>query len=96
MAIYHCRARRRFVRGLKRKPMAFMKRLRKAKKEAPALEKPAVSEICVADFDQNIFISYLYLFPIVLSLLLHIPHLYAVHFCQAINYLIRRIICFII
>jgi|Transcript_86341 small subunit ribosomal protein S15e len=37
-----CRARRRFSRGLKRKPMAFIKKLRKAKKEAPFGEKPAV------------------------------------------------------
>ncbi|XP_062179493.1 small ribosomal subunit protein uS19-like [Phragmites australis] len=29
-----------FQRGLKRKPMAVVKRLRKAKKEAPAGEKP--------------------------------------------------------
>jgi len=34
------RARRRFTRGLKRKPMALIKRLRKAKKEAPPMEKP--------------------------------------------------------
>jgi hypothetical protein len=31
--LVHCRARRRFNRGLKRKPMALIKRLRKAKKE---------------------------------------------------------------
>jgi len=41
MLLFHARARRRFTRGLKRKPMAFLKRLRKAKKEAPPLEKPA-------------------------------------------------------
>ena len=34
------RARRRFTRGLKRKPMALIKRLRKAKKETAPLEKP--------------------------------------------------------
>lgn len=34
------RARRRFTRGLKRKPMALIKRLRKAKKEAAPMEKP--------------------------------------------------------
>lgn len=28
--------------GLKRKPLALIKRLRKAKKEAPPMEKPAV------------------------------------------------------
>jgi len=42
MQLLHCRARRRFQRGLKRKPMALIKRLRKAKKEAPPLEKPEV------------------------------------------------------
>ncbi|CAF1678144.1 unnamed protein product, partial [Adineta ricciae] len=40
MPLIHCRARRRLSRGLKRKPMALIKRLRKAKKEAPELEKP--------------------------------------------------------
>ena len=40
MELFPCRARRKFNRGLKRKPLALMKRLRKAKKEAPALEKP--------------------------------------------------------
>merc|ERR1711894_850709 len=40
MELLHCRARRRFSRGLKRKPMALIKRLRKAKKEAPPMEKP--------------------------------------------------------
>lgn len=38
----HSRARRHFSRGLKRKPLALIKKLRKAKKEAPPLEKPAV------------------------------------------------------
>ncbi|XP_071965453.1 small ribosomal subunit protein uS19 isoform X2 [Antedon mediterranea] len=42
MELVHCRARRRFSRGLKRKPLALMKKLRKAKKEAPPLEKPEV------------------------------------------------------
>ena len=40
MKILHCRARRRLSRGLKRKPMALIKRLRKAKKETVELEKP--------------------------------------------------------
>ncbi|CAF1263913.1 unnamed protein product, partial [Rotaria sp. Silwood1] len=40
MLLLHCRARRRLSRGLKRKPMALIKRLRKAKKETPELEKP--------------------------------------------------------
>lgn len=38
----HSRARRRFNRGLKRKPMALIKKLRKAKKEAAVMEKPEV------------------------------------------------------
>jgi len=40
--MFVCRVRRRFQRGLKRKPLALIKRLRKAKKEAPPLEKPEV------------------------------------------------------
>nr|GEY40927.1 40S ribosomal protein S15-4 [Tanacetum cinerariifolium] len=38
--MFTARARRRFHRGLKRKPMALIKKLRKAKREAPAGEKP--------------------------------------------------------
>ncbi|MFS7924829.1 putative ribosomal protein S19/S15 [Helianthus anomalus] len=38
--LFTTRARRRFQRGLKRKPMALIKKLRKAKCEAPAGEKP--------------------------------------------------------
>jgi len=48
MPMFSCRIRRRFSRGLKRKPMALIKRLRKAKKNAPALEKP---EVCGTVFD---------------------------------------------
>lgn len=40
--LVHARARRRFSRGLKRRPMALIKKLRKAKKEAQPNEKPAV------------------------------------------------------
>ncbi|KAJ3258183.1 ribosomal protein S15 [Boothiomyces macroporosus] len=40
--LVHSRARRRFQRGLKRKPMGLIKKLRKAKKDAPQFEKPAV------------------------------------------------------
>nr|CAJ17192.1 ribosomal protein S15e [Eucinetus sp. APV-2005] len=40
--LLHARARRRFGRGLKRKPMALVKKLRKAKKEAPQNEKPEI------------------------------------------------------
>ncbi|RKP23642.1 ribosomal protein rps15 [Syncephalis pseudoplumigaleata] len=42
MELFPCRARRRFNRGLKRKPMALIKKLRKAKQEAQANEKPEV------------------------------------------------------
>ncbi|KAK9760771.1 ribosomal protein S15 [Basidiobolus ranarum] len=42
MELVHCRARRKFNRGLKRKPMGLIKKLRKAKTEAPANEKPEV------------------------------------------------------
>ncbi|KAL1453701.1 hypothetical protein WDU94_010020 [Cyamophila willieti] len=42
MELMHCRARRRFARGIKRKPMALVKKLRKAKKDAPPNEKPEV------------------------------------------------------
>src|ERR1700761_1988835 len=38
--LVHARARRRFNRGLKRKNLALLKKLRKAKKEAPVNEKP--------------------------------------------------------
>ncbi|KAG5184225.1 ribosomal protein S19-domain-containing protein [Tribonema minus] len=40
MEMVHTRARRRMTRGLKRKPMALIKRLRKAKKEAAPMERP--------------------------------------------------------
>ncbi|KAF9167318.1 ribosomal protein S15 [Actinomortierella ambigua] len=42
MDLVHARARRRFTRGLKRKPMGLIKKLRQAKKEAAPMEKPAV------------------------------------------------------
>ncbi|XP_022097459.1 40S ribosomal protein S15-like [Acanthaster planci] len=42
MELLGCRARRKFNRGLKRKPLALLKKLRKAKKEAPPMEKPEV------------------------------------------------------
>mgnify|MGYP002474017356 FL=1 len=44
LPLLHCRARRRLQRGLKRKQMALIKRLRKAKKETPELEKPQAIE----------------------------------------------------
>ncbi|PHT56220.1 40S ribosomal protein S15 [Capsicum baccatum] len=40
--LFPARPRRRFQRGLKRKPMALIKKLRKAKREAPPGEKPEV------------------------------------------------------
>merc|ERR1712156_1305773 len=42
MELFCCRSRRRYSRGLTRKPMTLVKRLRKAKKEAPPMEKPEV------------------------------------------------------
>ncbi|XP_037083006.1 40S ribosomal protein S15-like [Pollicipes pollicipes] len=38
--LFNARQRRRIERGHKRKHMALLRRLRKAKKEAPAMEKP--------------------------------------------------------
>eukprot|EP00914_Ancora_sagittata_P000080 GHVO01000476.1.p1 GENE.GHVO01000476.1~~GHVO01000476.1.p1 ORF type:complete len:162 (+),score=27.34 GHVO01000476.1:31-486(+) len=52
MELFPCRIRRRMTRGLKRKPMALIKRLRKAKKDAPALEKPE----CVKTHLRNMII----------------------------------------
>ncbi|KAL2559285.1 40S ribosomal protein S15-3 [Forsythia ovata] len=40
--LFHARARRRFQRGLKWNPMALIKKLRKAKREAPPGEKPGI------------------------------------------------------
>lgn len=42
MKLVHARARRRFQRGLTRRPMALIKKLRKAKKETLPNEKPAI------------------------------------------------------
>merc|ERR1719325_146121 len=42
MELFTCRIRRKFTRGLKRKPMALIKKLRKKKKECPANEKPDI------------------------------------------------------
>ncbi|VDP39418.1 unnamed protein product [Soboliphyme baturini] len=49
MKLVGARARRRLSRGLKRKYIAFLKRLRKAKKEAPMLEKPALIKTHLRD-----------------------------------------------
>jgi len=42
LTLFHARVRRRFAHGLKRKPVALMKKLRKSKKEAAFGEKPEV------------------------------------------------------
>ena len=42
MELFTCRIRRKFTRGIKRKPMALIKKLRKKKKECPVNEKPDV------------------------------------------------------
>ncbi|KAI8324810.1 putative ribosomal protein S15 [Martensiomyces pterosporus] len=42
MNMVTCRARRKFKRGLKRKPMGLIKKLRLAKQNAPENEKPEV------------------------------------------------------
>ncbi|RWS03614.1 40S ribosomal protein S15-like protein [Dinothrombium tinctorium] len=49
MELFHARARRRLTRGLKRKPMALLKKLRKAKKAAGPLEKPEVVKTHLRD-----------------------------------------------
>ncbi|KAJ3090880.1 ribosomal protein S15 [Quaeritorhiza haematococci] len=49
MDLVHARARRRFQRGLKRKPMGLIKKLRKAKKEALPNEKPEVVKTHLRD-----------------------------------------------
>ena len=50
--LVHSRARRRFQRGLKKKPMGLIKKLRKAKKETLPHEKPA----CVKTHLRNMII----------------------------------------
>merc|ERR1712237_73934 len=47
--LFAARQRRRFRRGLKRKHMNLLRKLRKAKKECPALEKPAVVKTHLRD-----------------------------------------------
>merc|ERR1711935_81084 len=49
MELFVCRIRRKFSRGLKRKPMALIKKLRKKKKECPANEKPDVVKTHLRD-----------------------------------------------
>merc|ERR1712156_1420911 len=43
MELFTCRIRRKFSRGMKRKPMALIKKLRKKKKAAPVNEKPDIA-----------------------------------------------------
>lgn len=47
--LVHARARRRFQRGLKRRPMGLIKKLRAAKKAAPPNEKPTVVKTHLRD-----------------------------------------------
>lgn len=49
LQLVHARARRRFQRGLKKRPMGLIKKLRKAKKEAPPNEKPTVVKTHLRD-----------------------------------------------
>merc|ERR1712141_17940 len=49
MELFPCRIRRKFGRGLKRKPMALIKKLRKKKEEAPPNEKPDVVKTQLRD-----------------------------------------------
>merc|ERR1711872_995485 len=48
MELFPCRMRRKFSRGLKRKPMALIKKLRK-KKKCPVNEKPDVVKTHLRD-----------------------------------------------
>ncbi|ODN74771.1 40S ribosomal protein S15 [Cryptococcus amylolentus CBS 6039] len=47
--LVHARARRRFQRGLKRRPLGLIKKLRKAKTEAGPNEKPAMVKTHLRD-----------------------------------------------
>uniref|UniRef100_A0A8B9MQS6 40S ribosomal protein S15 n=1 Tax=Accipiter nisus TaxID=211598 RepID=A0A8B9MQS6_9AVES len=49
MQLYSARQRRRLNRGLRRKQHSLLKRLRKAKKEAPPMEKPEVVKTHLRD-----------------------------------------------
>lgn len=49
MQLYGARQRRRLNRGLRRKQQSLLKRLRKAKKEAPPMEKPEVVKTHLRD-----------------------------------------------
>merc|ERR1712066_379363 len=49
MELFPCRVRRKIGHGLKRKPMALIKKLRKKKKECPPNEKPDVVKTHLRD-----------------------------------------------
>ena len=49
MELFPCRIRRKISRGLKRKPLALIKKLRKKKKECPPNEKPDVVKTRLRD-----------------------------------------------
>ncbi|KAH9415324.1 ribosomal protein S15 [Dermatophagoides pteronyssinus] len=49
MELFPARARRKLSRGMKRKPMALLAKLQKAKKEAAAMEKPEVVKTHLRD-----------------------------------------------
>ncbi|TRY62818.1 hypothetical protein TCAL_13107 [Tigriopus californicus] len=49
MELFPCRIRRKFSRGLKRKPMTLIKKLRKKKKECEPNEKPDVVKTHLRD-----------------------------------------------
>merc|ERR1712029_843463 len=49
MELFPCRVRRKIICGLKRKPMALIKKLRKKKKECPVNEKPDVVKTHLRD-----------------------------------------------
>jgi hypothetical protein len=49
LQLVHARARRRFQRGLKRRPLGLIKKLRQAKKDAAANEKPAMVKTHLRD-----------------------------------------------
>ena len=49
LEVVHARARRRFNRGLKRRPMGLIKKLRKAKQEAKPNEKPDIVKTHLRD-----------------------------------------------
>jgi small subunit ribosomal protein S15e len=49
MALVHARVRRRFQRGMKRKPLGLIKKLRQAKKECQPGEKPSTVKTHLRD-----------------------------------------------